>query len=205
MRLPEDDKKDAEKIKQELLDEFEKAQLNREEAIQELAKRTRQGDESVQTFAYNVIELVKLACPSIDDETRGTIGKDYFVRGLHPDMQIALQSSKKIATNAIKILATEVTRLEIAGIKSNGAASTYKISSVDNPEPMANTLVDEIVDKVIEKLRGATLEPGNTTSHVDTAPTVHDNGINFTSHRGNFRGRQRGQFRGKYRNDFTLQ
>ena len=42
-------------------------------------------------------------------------------------------------------------------------------------------------------------------SHVDTAPPVHDNGFNFTSHRGNFHGRQRGQFRGKYRNDFTPQ
>ena len=76
---------------------------------------------------------------------------------------------------------------------------------MDNPEPKANTLVDEIVDKVIEKVRGATLEPGNTTSHVDAALKVHDNGINFTCHRGNFRGRQRGQFRGKYRNDFTPQ
>ena len=97
-------------------------------------------------------------------------------------MQIALKSSEKFATNAIKTLAMEVTRLEIAEIKSNGAASTYKISSVDNPEPKANTLADEIVDKVIEKLCGATLEPGNATSPVDTAPTVHDNGINFTNH-----------------------
>ena len=82
MRLPEDDKKDAEKIKQELLAEFEKGQLNREEAIQELAKRTRQSDESAQNFAYKVIELVKSAYHSIDDETRGTIANDYFVRWL---------------------------------------------------------------------------------------------------------------------------
>ena len=123
---------------------------------------------------------------------------------LHPEMQIALKSSEKFATNAIKTLAMEVTRLEIAEIKSNGAASTYKISSVDNPEPKANTLVDEIVDKVIEKLCGATLEPGNATSPVDIAPTVHDNGINFTNHRGNFRGRQKGQFRSKYRTTLHL-
>ena len=91
--------------------------MNREEAIQELAKRTSQSDESAQTFAYKGIELVKLTYPSIDDETRGTIANDYFVRGLHPEMQITLKSSEKFATNAIKTLATEVTRLEIAGIK----------------------------------------------------------------------------------------
>ena len=78
MRLPEDDKKDVEKIKKELVAEFEKGQLNREEEIQELAKRTRKSDESAQTIAYKVIELAKLAYPSIDDETRGTIAKDYL-------------------------------------------------------------------------------------------------------------------------------
>ena len=73
------DKKDVAKVKKELLAEFEKGQLNREEAIQELANRSRAKGESAQTFAYK-IELVKLAYPSIEDDTRGTIAKDHFVR-----------------------------------------------------------------------------------------------------------------------------
>ena len=41
LRLPEEDKKNVDKVTKELLAEFEKGQLNREEAIQELAKRSR--------------------------------------------------------------------------------------------------------------------------------------------------------------------
>ena len=102
LRLPEDDKKNVAKIKQELLSEFEKGQLNREKAIQELAKRSRAKRESAQTFAYKIVELVKLAYPSIEDDTRGTIAKDYFVRGLHADMQLALKSDEKFSSTDIK-------------------------------------------------------------------------------------------------------
>ena len=61
LRLPEDDKKDVAKVKKELLAEFEKGQLNREEAIQELTKRARAKGESAQTFTYKIVEIVKLA------------------------------------------------------------------------------------------------------------------------------------------------
>ena len=131
----EDDKKDVAKIKKELLAEFEKGQLNREEAIQELAKRSRAKGESAQTFAYKIVELVKLAYPTIEDDTRGTIAKDCFVRGLHADMQIALKSNEKFSSTDIKALATEVTRLEIAGIKSNGGACGFTSGLCRRPLP----------------------------------------------------------------------
>ena len=156
LRLPEDDKKDVAKIKEELLAEFEKGQLNWEEAVQELAKRSRAKGESAQTFAYKIVELVKLAYPKIEDDTRGTIAKDYFVRGLHADMQIALKSNEKFSSTDIKALATEVTRLEIAGIKSNGGACgfTSQVACVDD----RSQVVDEIAEKVLEKLRAASLD-----------------------------------------------
>ena len=37
-----------------------------------------------------IIELVNLAYPLINDETRGTIAKNYFVCRLHPEMQAAI-------------------------------------------------------------------------------------------------------------------
>ena len=157
LRLPEDDKKDVAKIKKELLAEFEKGQLNREEAIQKLAKRSRAKGESAQTFAYKIVELVKWAYPSIENDTRGTIAKDYFVRGLHTDMQIALKSNEKFSSTDIKALATEVTRLEIARIKSSDGACgfTSKVACVDN----RSQVVDEIAEKVLEKLHAASLDP----------------------------------------------
>jgi len=53
MRLPTADKKDASKIKSELLKEFESGNVDREAAIVDLNNRRRKSDESPQKFAYN--------------------------------------------------------------------------------------------------------------------------------------------------------
>ena len=92
MRLSSEDRKNAEKIKSELFKEFEKGIDDREEAIVVLGNRKRHPDESPQTFAHKVTELFHLAYPSFGETTTKTIAKDYFVRGLHPKMQIALKS-----------------------------------------------------------------------------------------------------------------
>ena len=113
-RLSNADKMDYDKLKEEMLKEFEKGQLNREEAIQELDNRRRLPDESSQTYAHKMKELVKLAHPSFADTVRKSIAKDYFVHGLHHDMQLAIKSSGNFATNHIDLLADEVSRLEFA-------------------------------------------------------------------------------------------
>ena len=150
LQLPEDDKKDVAKVKKELLAEFEKGQLNRQEAIQEPAKRSRAKGESAQTFTYKIVEPVKLAYSSIEDDTRGTIANNYFVRGLHANIQIALKSYETFSSTDIKALATDVTRLEIARIKSNGGTCgfTSQVACVDD----RSLVVDEIAEKVLKKL-----------------------------------------------------
>ena len=92
--------------------------MNREEAIFELSNRPRKQGESAHTYAYKLIELVKLAYPTFDNETRATLAKYYFVHGLHPQMQIALKSKEKFATNDIQALASETTGLQLAGVKA---------------------------------------------------------------------------------------
>ena len=92
MRLTDADKEDFAKIKEELLKEFERGQLNREEALNILKDRVRAPDESPHIFAYKLVELVKLAYPAFAETVRKTIAKDYFMKGLHPEMQIALKS-----------------------------------------------------------------------------------------------------------------
>ena len=52
-------------------------QLNREEAILELSNRTWKQDDSPHTNAHKLIELVKLAYPTLNEETRATLEKDY--------------------------------------------------------------------------------------------------------------------------------
>ena len=106
MRLSDDDRKSFARIKEELLKEFEKGQLNREEAIHLLSSRQRQPEESAQTFAYKLLELVKLSYPTFPIDQQKTIAKDYFTRGVHPDMQIALKSWTMFKDSNINALAT---------------------------------------------------------------------------------------------------
>ena len=118
MRLDTEDKKKPEKIKAELLEEFECGKQNRELAVTQLSERRRKPDESVQTYAFKIMELTKLAYPAFDDDSMKTIAKDHFVKGIHPKMQIALKASPKFASSDILNLAKETMRLEMAGIES---------------------------------------------------------------------------------------
>ena len=87
-------------------------------------------------------ELVKLAYPKFNENNRNTITKDYFVRGLHPDMQTALKTSDKFESSDAKSLANEVTRLQLAGIKSN--ASITQTSAVNNVDLPQADVIDQI-------------------------------------------------------------
>ena len=157
MRLSQDDKKDVEKIKSELLKEFEKGNQDREMAIHELNNRKRKPDESAQTFAFKIMELVKLAYPTFNEDTRKTIAKDYFVRGVHPKMQISLKALPDFDKADINKLAVETTRLQLAGIGSFAAANPQQCMNVDSP-----SLVDTIADKVIEKMKSCAISiPGS--------------------------------------------
>ena len=97
LRLSDDDKKDFGKLKEELSKEFERGQLNRDEAIHLLSSRRRKPEESPQTFAYKLMELVRLSYPTFAVASQKTIAKDYFIRGVHPEMQTALKSSTTFA------------------------------------------------------------------------------------------------------------
>lgn len=153
MRLSTDDRKKADQIQSELLKEFERGNLDREAAIVELNNRKRKSDESAHTLAYKIIALVKLAYPSFDDITRKTIAKDYYVKGVHPKMQIALKSLPSFSDADIDKLAAETMRLQLAGIDSFASEKIQSCMSVEGP-----SVVDEIADRVIAKLKGISID-----------------------------------------------
>ena len=148
LRLREEEQKNVDKIKEELLKEFERGQLNREEALVALSKRSRNPGENVHTHAYKLMELVKLAYPDFNNETRATLAKDYFVRGLHPDMQIALKSLEKFGDSNINTLAVETTRLQLAGIKSR----YEECNSVNAINANNGIMPAEVLNSIAEKI-----------------------------------------------------
>lgn len=212
MRLSTEDKKKVDKIKEELLKEFEKGQLNREEAMFELSNRSRKHGESAHTYAYKLLELVKLAYPTFNDETRATLAKDYFVRGLHPQMQTALKSMEKFSTSDIKALASETTRLQLAGVKSNIEIRTLVNEISDNANNSSKeipaNIVDAIADKVLVKINSINVgSGGHENLENDVSFTTKPSFVGQRTFAGrNFRGRgqghqprRRGNFRGGYR------
>ena len=107
-------------------------------------------------------------------------------------MQIALKSNEKFSSTDIKALATEVTRLEIAGIKPHGGTCSFtsQVACVDD----CSLVVDEITEKVLEKLRGVSFDPlmhhgdgGNAI--INDVNVLNSHGLNrghFNNNRGNF-------------------
>ena len=159
-RLSDDHKKDFDKVKEELSKEFERGQLNREEALKELGDRICAPDESPETFAYKLIELVKLAYPSFADNVRKAIAKDYFLRGVHPDMQVALKSRQTFEQDDISTLASETVRLGLAGIKSYSktAKAPLLCGNIDDNADMINSIADVVVEKLKNSSFGTRFE-----------------------------------------------
>ena len=185
LRLTSADQKDPEKLKEALLKEFERGQLNREEAISELDERKRANGESVETFAYKVMELVKLAYPTFSDDVRSSLAKDFFVRGLSSELQVALKSNKEFSSMDVKSLATETVRLELAGIGSTKIPSVSAIGSNDE-------IVDAIAEKVLQRLSLASpaVKDDSNIEAVDDSRGNRSGGRN----RNRGRGRGRGSF-----------
>ena len=155
LRLSSEDRKDANKITAELLKEFERGRRDREEALSELSKCKREVGESAQNFAYKILELVKLAYPTFESKTQETISRDYFVNGLHVDMQVALKSLQAFENKTLNELADETTRLELAGIQSLSVNKRFSANSV-NPISEED-IVESIAVKVIAKLQTTSL------------------------------------------------
>ena len=197
LRLSSEDRKDVNKITTELLKEFEGGRRNREEALSELSNRKRKPGESTQNFAYSILELVKLAYPTFESKNLETITKDYFVQGLHRDMQVALKSLEKFETKTLNEIADEATRLELAGIQSLAANKMFSANSVN---PMSHQeMVESITEKVIERLQTTSLSSIGGEHH----ETVNFASVNYSRGRGRGRrARNRGMQQGNFSRRF---
>ena len=94
MRLSDEDKVDVEKIKSELLTEYEIERMDREQAVVEFANRSRLINEPAKSYAYKLQQLASLAYPDFDNAAQDVIVKDTYVRGIHPNLQLQLLTRK---------------------------------------------------------------------------------------------------------------
>ena len=188
MRMPDDDKKDPEKVKTELKREFERGNRDREEALAELNIRVRKKQEPVQIFAFKIEELVKLAYAGCNEASRQIIVKDNFTKGLHKDMRLALKSIANYASADLKTLVDEVSRLELAGVNSC-LTDAHGVNVVEagvcaSRGEEATNLVDEIADKVLQKLSESSIDYVSRGRAFDRSRSARGNGESNSFARG---------------------
>ena len=123
---------------------------------------------------------------------RSQQAKDYFIRDVHPNMQVALKSAPDFATASIDELAIETSRLQIAGIKSFASTAPtepHECMSVNSPS------IDDIVSKVMQKL---SMDSENKDGGQLEPDSAHFVGSQFRGrqNRGSY-SRQNNQHRGK--------
>ena len=185
LRLSDDDKKSFNRIKEELLKEFQRGNQDREVAIHELSSRSRLPQEAPQTYAFKLIELVKLAYPTFPENVQLTIAKDFFIKGIHPEMQVALKSLSNFTECDTTALSRETVRLELAGVKGNPSSNlpVQEVKTVTDD----TDLVESIASKVMEKMQDLSLD-ANQVSQGNS--NQYHRGRRGNWHRvGNYRGR----------------
>lgn len=158
------DRKDPEKVKTALVKAFDRPKRNREIAIDALSNRSRLQNESAETFAYKISELVKYAYPNFDQTTRDALSKDYFTKGLQPDLQKELRKEKNFANKSLSELAGDTTYLEIAGINSKTIKNEVIGSVVHQPSNLENK-----IDKLITALEKSVVTPESDEEKINYA------------------------------------
>ena len=151
MALTDDEKKDSEVVKKALTDSFDRASRNREVAVKELQHKQRLPTESAEVFAYRILQLVNYAYPTFGADTIQALAKDYFVKGLHTNLQRELKKDATFSTKTLKQLSERVTCLEIAGVNSN-ITPKEEIFTVQEI-----TSLETKIDKLINALEGITV------------------------------------------------
>ena len=92
--------------------------------------------KSIFTFTFEIEELVVLAYPTFDAASRQKLSTDYWIKGLHDDMEIALKSKyEDVHAETLSALAKEADRLTLAGVKIH--RSSAQINTVTAGENQA--------------------------------------------------------------------
>ena len=159
--------------------------LTRVSLVAAIKDYKQQNEETPQTFAYKILELVKLAYPTFEDNVRLTIAKDYYMKGMHMGMQVALKSWGNFETSDVHALAVETVRLELAGIKSYSSTAQASAASVNvvSENDGEVDIVDAVAEKVIEKLRISAAPDNMGYGPSDNASATTGSGANFAGQR----------------------
>ena len=129
--------KDPAVVADELKQEFVKAERDRDTAIYELTGRSWRPDESPASFVHDICRLAKLAYLGFGADALDTIARDCFLKGLSPELRVALRRDPQTVTKKVQDLAAEVVRLQLAGVGST-TPQTARVAQATVTDPDAS-------------------------------------------------------------------
>ena len=150
-RMSKEHQKDPAVVVDELKQEFVKAERDRDTAIHELTGRSWRAGESPASLAHDVCRLAKLAYPGFDADALDTIARDCFLKGLPPELRVALRRDPQTTTKKFQDLAAEVVRLQLAGVGST-TLQTARVAPATATDPDASHASPSLVDQIAERV-----------------------------------------------------
>ena len=180
MALPDDEKKDPEKIKAALLKSFDNAKRNREVALEDLTHRRRLSDERVEVFAHKILELVKYAYPKFTDEAKNYLAKDHYVKGLDVSLQKELRKMSDYEDKSLDDLVELTTYLEIAN--TNATASSEPGSEGIAAVSVGSSGIEARLDRLV-----TVMERSMNVSDSDEQDQDLSGQTNYVGNRGSWR------------------
>ena len=147
------------------------------------------------------MELAKLAYSTLPDPSQKAIVKDYFVAAQSREMQVALKSLTDFQTKSVTDLATEVTRLQTAGVPSVETIVKKEETGIYHVECEGcddeSVMVDKIAEKVVHKLACMKVDDGGDGMPRETLMNFVGSSRGGRFNRRNGRGGNRGANRGR--------
>ena len=148
-RMSEEHQYDPAVVADELKQEFVKAERDRDTAIHELTGRSWRPGESPASFAHDICRLAKLAYPGFGADALDTIARNCFLKGLPPELRVALQRDPQTTTKKVQDLVAEVVRLQLAGVGST-IPQTARVAQATVTDPDACHASSSLVDQIAE-------------------------------------------------------
>ena len=104
-RMSEEQQKDPAVVAEELKQASVKPERDRDTAIYEITGRSWRPGESPASFAHDICRLAKLEYPGFGADALDTIARDCFLKGLTPELRVALRRDPQIKTIKVQDLA----------------------------------------------------------------------------------------------------
>ena len=147
---------------------FGKAERDRDTAIYELTGRSWRPGESPASFAHDICRLAKLAYPGFGADALDTIARDCFLKGLPPELRVALRRDPQTTTKKVQDLAPEVVRLQLAAVGST-TPQTARVAQATVTDPDASHASPSLVDQIAERVYQLMTDHDDSTSETETS------------------------------------